>query len=58
MFVLAFATFVAATPCAYEDTTNCYWNAAARGNKIGSSFVSIQLIPSTAWAFYLPKRFR
>lgn len=28
-------------PCAFEDETNCYWDARARGNGLGASFVSI-----------------
>ena len=27
--------------CAYEDETNCGWNAATQGNGQGVSFVSI-----------------
>jgi hypothetical protein len=28
-------------PCAEEDSTNCYWDAASRGNGVGRSFVDI-----------------
>jgi hypothetical protein len=28
-------------PCAEEDSTDCYWDAASRGNGIGRSFVDI-----------------
>lgn len=28
-------------PCATEDSTDCYWNAAARGNGDGSSFIDV-----------------
>lgn len=27
------------TPCAYEDSVNCYWNAGEMGNGHGHSFV-------------------
>jgi len=29
------------TPCAEEDSTNCFWESTARGNGSGSSFVNI-----------------
>lgn len=29
------------TPCAQEDSDNCYWNAATRGNGVGNSFVVV-----------------
>ena len=32
------------TPCEYEDSPNCYWNAEVAGNGDGHSFYSI-----TAW---------
>lgn len=28
-------------PCEYEDSADCYWDAANRGNGIGDSFVDI-----------------
>lgn len=28
-------------PCATEDSNNCYWDAQARGNGVGTSFVVI-----------------
>lgn len=28
------------TPCATEDSQNCTWDAAHRGNGLGSSFVT------------------
>lgn len=28
-------------PCEYEDSNNCYWDAASRGNGQGTSFVVI-----------------
>lgn len=31
-----------ATPCAQEDSTNCFWRADLRGNGIGDSFVNIE----------------
>lgn len=52
------ALLLTLSPCQYEDSSNCYWNASVSGNKIGQSFVNIELVPGTAWAFYLPKRFR
>lgn len=36
------------TPCATEDSSNCYWDAA-RGNGTGHSFVDIG-----GTAYYLP----
>lgn len=30
-----------APPCVEEDSTNCYWDAQARGDSNGESFVSI-----------------
>jgi hypothetical protein len=29
------------TPCAVEDSNNCYWDASTRGNQQGYSFVTI-----------------
>lgn len=29
-------------PCASEDSDNCYWDAATRGNGRGTSFVVIR----------------
>lgn len=28
-------------PCAQEDSENCYWDAATRGNGVGDSFVNL-----------------
>jgi hypothetical protein len=28
-------------PCEFEDSQNCYWNAAERGNGVGQSFVNV-----------------
>lgn len=30
-----------ATPCATEDSTNCYWNASVQGDGSGESFVTV-----------------
>lgn len=30
------------TPCATEDSSNCYWSASDQGNGIGVSFLDIQ----------------
>ena len=38
---LAVAAFAWFTPCATEDSSNCYWNAAERGNGTGASFLDI-----------------
>lgn len=40
---LAFLPFAFAwfTPCATEDSSNCYWDAAERGNGTGTSFLDI-----------------
>lgn len=32
---------IALTPCEFEDSRNCYWNASERGNGQGSSFVNV-----------------
>lgn len=29
------------TPCQYEDSNNCYWDAQSNGNGQGSSFITI-----------------
>lgn len=31
------------TPCAMEDSINCYWDASVRGNGQGHSFYSIRV---------------
>jgi hypothetical protein len=28
-------------PCEFEDSQNCYWNAAERGNGVGQSFINV-----------------
>lgn len=28
-------------PCPQEDSDNCYWDAAQRGNHVGTSFIRI-----------------
>lgn len=39
----AFDTIAAELPeCAAEDSTNCYWDGAKRGNGKGESFVDIR----------------
>lgn len=30
-----------ATPCAEEDSVDCYWIASERGNDIGTSFLNV-----------------
>lgn len=37
------------TPCEYEDDTDCFWNAATRGNGLGDSFMRVN-----GKHFYLP----
>lgn len=34
----ASAVAVQLTPCATEDSDDCYWDAAVRGNGVGQSF--------------------
>jgi len=34
---------VMSTPCATEDSANCYWDAQSRGNGRGHSFISLRL---------------
>lgn len=31
------------TPCPYQDSVNCYWNAATRGNGLGHSYYAIRV---------------
>lgn len=31
------------TPCEYEDSTNCHWDASRRGNGLGYSFVALDV---------------
>lgn len=33
------------TPCQFEDSSDCFWNAATMGNGEGSSFIDIAGIP-------------
>lgn len=40
LVVLPFA-FAWFTPCATEDSSNCYWNAAERGNGTGADFLDL-----------------
>lgn len=35
------AAAIAATPCEWEDSADCFWNARATGNGAGMSFVDI-----------------
>jgi len=37
-------------PCTWEDSTNCHWDALARGNHVGQSFVSLNGV-----TFYGPR---
>lgn len=37
------------TPCAYEDSPNCFWNAEVAGNGDGHSFYSIQAKVGRRW---------
>lgn len=36
-------------PCATEDSANCFWDASAAGNGIGTSFID-----ANGTAYYLP----
>ena len=38
MLVLSLAGF---TPCTYEDSSDCYWDASVQGNGVGTSFVDV-----------------
>lgn len=31
------------TPCQYEDSSNCYWDAGKAGDRAGHSFYSIRV---------------
>lgn len=37
----ASAPAIPTTPCQYEDSTNCYWNAQTMGNGQGQSFYDV-----------------
>lgn len=41
MEALLALTLALMTPCEYEDSTDCIWLAADRGNSFGSSFVDV-----------------
>lgn len=40
-FILALAIALS-TPCATEDSSNCYWSANEQGNGLGVSFLDIR----------------
>jgi hypothetical protein len=40
------------TPCEYEDSTNCFWDAGEQGNSKGHSFFAIKVGDSTCLAFW------
>ncbi len=41
MNALSLILWLILPPCAAEDSDNCKWNAQARGNGVGQSFVTI-----------------
>jgi len=41
MASLAVPTSAGLPACEYEDSQNCYWDAAARGNGQGRSFIDV-----------------
>jgi hypothetical protein len=40
---LLYVLMVLHNPCATEDSTNCIWDAAIRGNGYGSSYAVFEL---------------
>ena len=46
-FILAL-TLALTTPCATEDSSNCFYDASTRGNGIGMSLIDVQ---GTAYLF-------
>lgn len=51
VIVAAFIIFmlhVINTPCAMEDSPNCFWDASSAGNGVGNSFIDVG-----GHAFYL-----
>jgi len=38
--------------CIEEDSTDCYWNASARGNGLGRSFVTLSNTDGTNTTFF------
>ncbi|MFT3872640.1 MAG: hypothetical protein QM714_08335 [Nocardioides sp.] len=39
------------TPCAYEDSANCYWNAGEQGDGQGHSFYVRKFPHRTCWMY-------
>lgn len=47
------------TPCEYEDSVNCYWDAGSMGNGSGHSFI-VRQVPGKAHmvcVFYTQRKF-
>lgn len=44
------------TPCAQEDSTNCYWNAREQGDGRGHSFYAVTR-SGISCHFYVQRRF-
>lgn len=40
------------TPCEYEDSANCFWNAGKAGNGGGHSFYAIQVGQKTCLVYW------
>ncbi len=45
------------TPCAVEDSVNCYWDAGRRGNKRGRSFYIRDLRGPLTCLFYVDRKY-
>lgn len=44
-------------PCEYEDSSNCYWAADARGNRIGHSFYVRNMPGPRTCIFFTERRY-
>ena len=45
MLILSLLFSLFLTPCEFEDSTNCYWNATTQGNGLGNSFIDVMGTP-------------
>ncbi len=45
------------TPCYYEDSVNCYWDAGRRGNGVGQSFYIRDMPGPTTCLFYVNRKY-
>lgn len=40
------------TPCEYEDSSDCYWDAGTSGNGVGDSFYAVRTEPGVVCIRY------